>query len=144
MDPRSLFRLYCTVEADFLVSAAAIAVAQPPVVWSGRSWTHFERKTDAHHFVVQAWAHFRAPSVLFCTGLIFLYSQLSRIGNLFSPTWPVKHHVGTCFSVFFYWQNVNIQHWKFWGKEKLFNNEYLNIFLNFCPESDIVPAGKSI
>ena len=57
--------------ADFLVSAAAIAIDRPPVVRSGRSWAHFERKTGAHHFGVQAWARFRAPSVFFCTGLTF-------------------------------------------------------------------------
>ena len=83
------------LEADFLVSAAPIAVAWLPVIRSGRSWAHFERKTSAHHFGVQAWACFRAPSVFFCTGLTFLYSQLSRIGNLFSPKCPVKHYVGT-------------------------------------------------
>ena len=83
------------LEADFLVSAAPIAVAWLPVIRSGRSWAHFERKTSAHHFGVQAWTCFRAPSVFFCTGLTFLYSQLSRIGNLFSPKCPVKHYVGT-------------------------------------------------
>ena len=69
--------------ADFLVSAAAIAIDRPPVVRSGRSWAHFERKTGAHHFGVQAWARFLAPSVFFAPVLLFY--------TLSGPEWA------TCF-----------------------------------------------